>query len=91
MNVRTSSHFKKAFKKIAKKNPVLVDSVIGVCQQLADDPFQPSLRTHKLTGRLRYAWACSAGYDLRIIFSIVEDGGEKEILLINVGGHDEVY
>jgi mRNA-degrading endonuclease YafQ of YafQ-DinJ toxin-antitoxin module len=41
-------------------------------QQLAfDDALDAahaSLRTHKLRGSLAGCWACSAGYDLRIVF-----------------------
>jgi addiction module RelE/StbE family toxin len=62
-------------------------------RQLAEDPFHPSLRTHKLTGQLSGTWACSVSYDIRILFEFVEDpeSGEEEILLLTVGTHDEVY
>jgi len=59
--------------------------------ELADDAFQTSLRTHKLKGELAGSWACSAGYDLRIVFEFVEREGSEAILLHSVGTHDEVY
>lgn len=31
----------------------------------------PRLKTHKLKGKLAGSWACSAGYDLRIVFEFV--------------------
>ena len=51
------------------------------------------LETHKLKGILAGSWACSAGYDLRIIFDFVkeEEQPEDAILLIDIGTHDEVY
>jgi len=60
---------------------------------LAEDPFSPPLATHKLKGKLAGSWACSAGYDLRIIFDFIDDfnGKETAILLIEIGSHDEVY
>ena len=36
-------------------------------------------------------WACSAGYDLRIVFKFVECQGTEAILLLTVGTHEEVY
>ena len=60
---------------------------------MAEDPFQPSLRSHKLKGQFQGAWACSVTYDLRIIFEPVQnpDTGEDELLLFAFGSHDEVY
>ena len=58
---------------------------------LAEDAFHPQLQTHKLRGKLRGSWACSAGYDLRIVFRFVEHEGTEAILLETVGTHDEVY
>jgi len=54
----------------------------------AKDPFQSRLRTHKLTGKLDGLWAFSVSYDCRVIFKFLS---KKEILLIDIGGHDEVY
>jgi mRNA-degrading endonuclease YafQ of YafQ-DinJ toxin-antitoxin module len=49
------------------------------------------LVTHKLSGDLAGVWACSAGYDLRIVFEFVDQEGTEAILLLTVGTHDEVY
>ena len=49
------------------------------------------LRTHKLHGELVGSWACSAGYDLRVVFAFVEHDGAEAVLLQSVGTHDEVY
>jgi mRNA-degrading endonuclease YafQ of YafQ-DinJ toxin-antitoxin module len=58
---------------------------------LAEDAFDPRLRTHKLKGNLANCWASSAGYDLRIVFELVPQSGTEGILLLSVGTHDEVY
>jgi mRNA-degrading endonuclease YafQ of YafQ-DinJ toxin-antitoxin module len=44
-----------------------------------------------LKGKLAKSWACSAGYDLRIVFQFVTHGSQEAILLEAVGTHDEVY
>jgi mRNA-degrading endonuclease YafQ of YafQ-DinJ toxin-antitoxin module len=58
---------------------------------LAEDAFHPQLKTHKLKGKLAGSWACSAGYDLRIIFQFVKHHGAEAILLEAIGTHEEVY
>ncbi len=47
-----NNSFKKAFRKLIKKNPNLQNKIIDVLNILAEDPFTPSLKSHKLTGNL---------------------------------------
>ena len=58
---------------------------------LQDDALHPRLGSHKLKGDLAGLWACSAGYDLRIVFEMAKRDDEEVILLVSVGTHDEVY
>jgi len=60
---------------------------------LVEDPFALQLETHKLKGKLSDSWACTVGYDLRIIFDFIESEKQKDddILLLEIGTHDEVY
>jgi mRNA interferase YafQ len=93
MQVVWGSSFKRSFKKITKKNPQLKELIIEALLLLAEDPFTPSLKSHKLTGNLTGLWSCSVAYDCRIIFEFSEDNEAIEIfiLLLNIGTHDEVY
>lgn len=93
MEVVWTSGFKRSFRKIIKKNPQLKNPIVKVLQLLADDPFTPSLKSHKLTGDLAGLWSCSVAYDCRIIFNLTEDEQllQMVILLIDIGSHDEVY
>ena len=47
----------------------------------------------KLKGKLAGSWACSAGYDLRIVFDFAKNANQTEagILLLEIGTHEEVY
>ena len=85
--------FKRAFKRTLRKHSERVSAIEETLTVLATDPFNIRLETYKLKGRLEGAWACSAGYDLRIVFDFVGSPGQKEkdIFLISVGTHDEVY
>jgi mRNA-degrading endonuclease YafQ of YafQ-DinJ toxin-antitoxin module len=58
---------------------------------LSADCFHPRLKTHKLKAELEGSWACSAGYDLRIVFKFVEHESAEAILLKTVGTREEVY
>ncbi|MDI3543459.1 MAG: hypothetical protein PWP57_1064 [Candidatus Atribacteria bacterium] len=83
----------RAFKRAARHQPDLVARVERTLRQLGEDPFHPSLHTHKLKGELSPAWACTVDYDNRIIFDFVphSDSEEDDILLLTMGTHDEVY
>jgi mRNA interferase YafQ len=60
---------------------------------MSTDIFSPDLMTHRLKGDLEGLRSCSCGYDCRIIFSIGKnrETDEEEIVLLNIGKHDEVY
>jgi mRNA interferase YafQ len=60
---------------------------------LEEDPFSTDLKSHKLSGNLYGLYACSCGYDCRIVFSIKKDIKNKTefIILVDIGTHDEVY
>jgi mRNA interferase YafQ len=93
MQVVWSSGFTRSFKKITKRNLQLRDRITEVLSLLAEDPFTPSLKSHKLTGNLEGLWSCSVAYDCRVIFEFSEEDDVLEIfiLLVNIGVHDEVY
>ncbi len=86
-----SSAFVREAKKRVRKQPQIAQDIQNTLELLGSDPFHPRLRTHKLKGDLQDSWACSAGYDLRIIFKFVEHEEASAILLESIGTHDEVY
>lgn len=85
--------FRRAFKRHVKTNPALQKQIFNVIEMLAKNPFDPALKTHKLSGNLKGLWACWIEYDCRIIFTYesAPDGKEEIIALIDLGAHDEVY
>lgn len=66
---------------------------MNVLEVLSEEPFTPSLKSHKLTGTLEGLWACSVAYDCRIVFTFSqdEDSQDSVIVLVDIGSHDEVY
>ncbi len=88
--LRTTT-FVKAARRLVRKKPGNAADLRETLQILSENAFHPLLRTHKLKGKLAGTYACSAGFDLRIIFELVTHQGEEAILLLTVGTHEEVY
>jgi len=86
-----STTFIQAAKRFVKKHSQSLENLGYALSLLETDAFDPRLRTHKLKGEMDGSWACSAGYDLRIVFDFVEHNGVSAILLLSLGTHDEVY
>ena len=88
--LRSSSFIRRA-RNVLKKYPQWSQDLQSTLDLLATDCFHPRLKTHKLKAELEGCWACSAVYDLRIIFKFVEYQGTEAILLLTIGTHEEVY
>jgi len=87
-----SNAFTRSLRKLMQKRPAQTNDITEALRLLVEDPFVLQLETHKLKGKLSGSWACSAGYDLRIVFDFVKaESGENDILLLAIGTHDEVY
>jgi len=86
--VRTDEYFKK-LKKFIKKHPEVLDRYIKTIELLTIDPYHPSLRLHKLKGKLRVYYSVSINMKYRVVIDFVIR--DNEIILIDIGTHDEVY
>jgi mRNA interferase YafQ len=86
-----SSAFARDLRKWLKAHPDAAASIQALLEQLSADAAHPSLRTHKLRGPLAGSWACTGGYDLRVVFEYVQHEGAEAILLLALGTHDQVY
>ena len=54
--------FRRALERYLKKQPMLQAKVVTALQRLAENPFDTSLKTHKLKGDLTGLWACTVEY-----------------------------
>lgn len=91
MKLIESKRFSKRYSKIFRRDQFLINKIDDVLRKLALNPFDESLRTHKLKGRLSKLYASRVTDDLRIIFDFVQEDTELCILLLTIGKHDEVY
>jgi mRNA-degrading endonuclease YafQ of YafQ-DinJ toxin-antitoxin module len=66
-----------------------LDRYIKTIELLEIDPYHPSLRLHKLQGKLRDYHSISITMKYRVVIDfIIKD---NEIIPINIGAHNEVY
>jgi mRNA-degrading endonuclease YafQ of YafQ-DinJ toxin-antitoxin module len=80
--------FNRAYKKMVKLHPDITQNLFDSLKLFVEEPFHPSLKTHKLGGALKGNFAFSLGYDLRVVFQFLD---KDEVLLETIGTHDEVY
>lgn len=88
LEVSFSSSFRRAFKKRIKGNADLEARFWQKVEQFTIDPFDQSLKTHKLSGKLKELWSFSVDYDERVLFYFTEAGNA---VFVDIGSHDEVY
>jgi mRNA interferase YafQ len=88
-----TTKFTRALRKFGQRDSRIKAQVKKALELMEEDVFAPNLNTHQLRGELAGFYACSCGYDCRIIFVIEtdRDTNQEIIVLVNVGTHDEVY
>jgi len=88
VEVSFSSAFKRAFKKRIKGNIELEERFWQKLEQFTLNPYDPNLKTHKLSGKLKDYWSFSVDYDERVLFYFTE---EEKAVFVDIGSHDQVY
>jgi len=88
-SIVTPQQFLRQARKFFKKHPDLKSRFANVLGDLQKDPFQPHLELHPLSGKLEGCHAVSLIYRYRITHTLLIT--EKEIILLDVGSHEEVY
>lgn len=68
VRVSFNSSFRRAFKKKIKGNSELESRFWKKLETFTNNPFDPSLKTHKLSGKLKDLWSFSIEYDRRVLF-----------------------
>ncbi|MDP3301986.1 MAG: type II toxin-antitoxin system RelE/ParE family toxin [Sulfuricurvum sp.] len=79
----------KKLKKFIKKHPEILERYVKTIEILEINPYHPSLRLHKLQGKLCEFHSISINMDYRVIIDfIIQD---NEIIPVDIGTHDDVY
>lgn len=87
--VTTSETFLRQARRFFRKQPDLKARFAATFSALQQDPFQPGLGLHQLTGKLSGCHAVRLTYSYRITLTLLIS--EKEVILLDIGSHDDVY
>jgi addiction module RelE/StbE family toxin len=79
--IHLSSGFVKEHRVLSRKIQLKLSKTVGL---LLKNPLHPSLRLHKLSGKLDDHWSISINKQYRVIFQKMENG---DILLVSIGTH----
>jgi mRNA-degrading endonuclease YafQ of YafQ-DinJ toxin-antitoxin module len=85
----TTQHFERRARKFLRKHPDLRQALRDTLDDLSQDPFQPKLKLHPLSGNLGGVQAVSLTYSYRVTMLVRVT--EQEIVLLDIVTHDEVY
>lgn len=88
MKIELSSGFRKAFKKISTKKPEIAVLALEKILLFSQQPTNPSLKFHKLSGEYGGLYSFKVEYDIRIIVDLIDP---DTAILVMICTHDEVY
>lgn len=86
--IYTDSYVKRA-KKFIKHHPELISQYEKTLKLLELNPMHPSLRLHKLQGKLAALYFVSINISYRISIDFLIEN--NKIIPVDIGSHDEVY
>jgi mRNA-degrading endonuclease YafQ of YafQ-DinJ toxin-antitoxin module len=87
--IEITEAYEKKLIKFLKRHKDITSKYTKTILLLEADPYHPSLRLHKLSGKLEMLHSVSIDMQYRITIEfIIED---QKITPINIGTHDEVY
>ncbi len=81
--------YEKRALRFLKRHPELERQYLKTLQLLEANPFHPSLRLHRLSGRLTDLHSVSINLSYRITMEFLIEN--QEIIPVDVGNHDTVY
>lgn len=85
--IAMSDAFKRRLNSFIKQHRELDSQLEKTLAALESDIHQPSLKTHKLHGKMFAYHACSINYHHRLVFRF----DEQYIYPQSIGDHDDVY
>ena len=81
--------YNKRAARFIKKHPELIGQYEKTLKLLELNPFHPSLKLHKLSGKLNEFYSVSINISYRITLEFIIS--EKTIIPVKIGTHDEAY
>lgn len=88
MKAKFSPLIQRDLLKIYQKDKKLALRIEKQIQLFEENPSHPSLRTHKLSGKIQDLWSISITMNIRMIYILLD---KDAALFIKIGTHDQVY
>lgn len=88
MIIKLHPNFKKSYKKRIAKNPKLVSKTALRIKLFQQNPQNPILGAHRLTGAKKDLCSFSVAGNIRILYFLISI--DKAVLL-DIGSHNQVY
>lgn len=88
-SIKSTEQYEKKVKRFLKRHPEMADKYQKNLKMLVANPFHPSLRLHKLEGRLSDYHSVSINLSYRIVLYFLIT--ENEIIPVDIGDHYTVY
>jgi len=88
MKSKFSPLVQKEILSIQQKDKKLVERIEKQIKLFEDNPKHPSLRIHKLSGKINNMWSISITMSVRMIYILLD---EDTALFVKIGTHEEVY
>ncbi|NLG06357.1 MAG: type II toxin-antitoxin system mRNA interferase toxin, RelE/StbE family [Candidatus Pacebacteria bacterium] len=86
IEISFSQNFYRKLKNIKRRNPELFKKINSQLLLFAENPRHPSLRHHKLKGKLQNSWSISVTKSFRLIYMV-----DEEYYFFDLGFHSEIY
>lgn len=93
MKTKLSPELTSDLKKLKLKDPKLAVKAEKQLAIFAQNSKHPSLRTHKLTGKIENRWSISISKSIRMVYVAVPGAENEEptAYFVAIGTHDQAY
>ncbi len=81
--------FLRTARRFFNRHPDLKPEFLTLLERLEKDPFDTRLHLHPLHGKHRDKHSVSLSYSFRVVLKLVIK--KRNIFLLDIGSHDEVY
>lgn len=88
MGIQFSNEVLLDLKKIKRKDKKLITLIHKKLKLFRSDPKHPSLRTHKLSGKLQNRMSLSINKSVRMVYVLLDN---DIVYFVDIGTHNEVY
>jgi len=88
IEVKFASEVEEYLIKIKRKDSKLFSRIDKQLALFVENPRHPSLRTHKLSGKMKNMWSISITMSIRMVYIKIS---ENSFVFVKIGTHNEAY